>query len=424
MNNKSFKKFFVLWTGQLISSIGTGISAFGLAIYVFEKTNLASSTTLITLLAFLPSLLLVAPAGVLADRYDRRLLMILGDGLSTIGLFYILFCLFDGDASLWQIGIGVFISSIFSSLLEPSFRATVTDLLGSEDYSKANGLMQLANASKYLIAPIIAGFLLKKYSVALLIGIDIATIIVTVGVTLYIRRGIETKARTDKSNLKEDFSEGMAALRVNNGVFMLVIISMALTFFVGIIQTLATPMMLEFTRKELAGIALTISASGMIFSSFLLSMFPLKKNFVRTLSISLFLLGIFMVGFAFRPSLYFVCIFGFLFFAALPFINTSLDFLVRSNIDNEFQGRVWGLISFISQMGYVLAFAISGPLSDFVFKPLISEQGILGDSIGLLIGVGRGSALMIILSGILLSLTSLSLLKVSSVRKLDESHLV
>ena len=76
MNNKSFKKFFVLWTGQLISSVGTGISAFGLAIYVFEKTNLASSTTLITLLAFLPSLLLVAPAGVLADRYDRRLLMI------------------------------------------------------------------------------------------------------------------------------------------------------------------------------------------------------------------------------------------------------------------------------------------------------------------------------------------------------------
>ena len=87
--NKSFKKFLLLWSGELISAIGSGLTSFGLGIYVYQQTGRVSSTALITLLAFLPSLLLSPIAGVLADRYDRRLLMILGDSLSALGLIYI-----------------------------------------------------------------------------------------------------------------------------------------------------------------------------------------------------------------------------------------------------------------------------------------------------------------------------------------------
>ena len=90
--NKSFKKFLLLWSGELISAIGSGLTSFGLGIYVYQQTGRVSSTALITLLAFLPSLLLSPIAGVLADRYDRRLLMILGDSLSALGLIYILIC--------------------------------------------------------------------------------------------------------------------------------------------------------------------------------------------------------------------------------------------------------------------------------------------------------------------------------------------
>ena len=67
----------LLWAGELISSIGGGLTSFGLGVYVFQKTGSAASTALVTLLAFLPTLLLSVPAGVLADRYDRRLLMML-----------------------------------------------------------------------------------------------------------------------------------------------------------------------------------------------------------------------------------------------------------------------------------------------------------------------------------------------------------
>lgn len=88
-NNKdSFRKFLIIWFGELISSIGSGLSSFGLGVYVYTETGLASATALVTLCGFLPSVLLNPITGVLTDRYDRRLLMIIGDSLSATGLIY------------------------------------------------------------------------------------------------------------------------------------------------------------------------------------------------------------------------------------------------------------------------------------------------------------------------------------------------
>ncbi|MGV2795097.1 MFS transporter, partial [Clostridium perfringens] len=127
------------------------------------------------LLAFLPSLLLTPLAGVLADRYDRRLLMVAGDSLSAAGLVYILVCMLQGGAQLWQICVGITISSVFSSLMDPAYKATVSDLLSKEQYTKASGLVQAAGSAKYLISPILAGFLLQISDIKLLLAIDICT---------------------------------------------------------------------------------------------------------------------------------------------------------------------------------------------------------------------------------------------------------
>ena len=167
-SKSNFSKFILLWTGELISSIGGGLTSFGLGVYIFQKTGSASGMALVTLLGFLPTLLLSVPAGVLADRFDRRLLMMIGDGLSALGIGYILICMLTGEAKLWQICLGVFISSVFSSLLEPSFRATITDLLTKEQYSKANGLISMAGSSRYLFSPVIAGFLLAVSDIKLI----------------------------------------------------------------------------------------------------------------------------------------------------------------------------------------------------------------------------------------------------------------
>ena len=97
-----------------------------------------------------------------------------------------------------------------------------------------------------------------------------------------------------------------------------------------------------------------------------------------------------------------------MFFAALPFANNSLDFLVRANIPDELQGRAWGLISFVSQIGYIIAYAVSGVLADYVFNPLLYDDGALANTVGKVVGTGseRGIALMLVICGISMLIVS------------------
>ena len=188
--NSNFSKFMLLWAGELVSSVGGGLTSFGLGVYVFRQTGSAASMALITLLAFLPTLVLSVPAGVLADRYDRRVLMMVGDGFSALGLIYILVCMLRGGAEFYEICIGVLISAVFSALLEPAYRATITDLLTREEYSRASGLVSIAGSARYLVSPILAAVLLAVSDIKLLLVIDIGTFFLTVVSTAVVKRGI------------------------------------------------------------------------------------------------------------------------------------------------------------------------------------------------------------------------------------------
>lgn len=401
-----FKKFLFIWLGEFISSIGGGLTSFGLAVYVFNQTGSAASMALVSLLAFLPTLMLSVPAGVLADRYDRRMLMMVGDGFSGIGVLYILLCMLSGHASLLQICIGVSISSIFSALLEPSYRATVTDILTKEEYSKASGMVSLAGSARYLVSPMLAGLLLAVSDIKLLLVIDIFTFIITVIVTGIVKRGIVTQRTIKQETFLSSFKEGWKAITTKRGIIVLIIVSGIMTCFMGTFQILAEPMVLDFTDSTTLGIMETICASGMLVSSLILGVKGLKKGYVKTLSVSLAFAGITMTMFGVKQNIYVMCVTGFLFFAMLPFANNCLDYLTRINIPDEKQGRAWGLIGFLSQLGYVVAYGLSGILAD-------------GISASMNISVGRGSAYAVIISGVLLCFTSIILSFLGSVKELE-----
>lgn len=436
MNNTggSFQKFLLLWSGELVSAVGSGLTSFGLGVYVFSQTGRASAMALVTLLAFMPSLLLSAFAGVLADRYDRRLLMVLGDGLSALGLVYILICMIQGEARLWQICAGVTFSSLFASLLEPAYRATVTDLLTEEQYAKASGLVSIAGSAKYLISPILAGFLLAVSDIRLLLVIDICTFFLTVTATLAVRKGLASKKTEHSLSMACELRDGWNAVSGNRGVLVLVFMTSAVTFFMGVLQTLLAPLFLAFTDSSALGVGETVSALGMLVSSFLLAfavrtkgtltiagIFRFKKGYQGLLCASLGFAGICMAVLGLRENLMLICTAGFLFFAMLPFANASLDYLIRTHIDNSLQGRAWGLIGLISQMGYVLAYGVSGLLADYVFTPLLLTGGPLSGTVGKLMGTGtgRGTGLLILVSGLLLALTAVIIYRTRAVRELE-----
>ena len=405
--SSGMKKFLLLWIGELISSIGGGLTSFGLGVYVFQKTGSAAGMALVTLLGFLPTLLFTVPAGVLADRYDRRVLMMIGDGFSGLGILYIFLCMLHGEANLVQICIGVFVSAIFSSLLDPSYRATITDLLSKEEFSKASGLVSLAGSARYLFSPVIAGLLLAYHDISLLLLIDVSTFFVTITTTFIVRRGIKAKQPTEKQSFLESMKEGWRAIHIEKGVFVLVLCSSLITLFLGTLQILVEPMILSFSDSKVLGIVETLCASGMLVSGILLGGFGIKKEYGKVLQISFFMAGIFMIGMSIFENLVSISIFGFFFFATLPLCNNCMDYLCRTNIPDALQGRAWGFIGFLSQMGYVLAYAVSGLAADG-----------LGSLSGM--GVGRGAAMMIGISGVFLSLVAVTFLRFLSIRELEK----
>ena len=407
MNGKSgYGRFLLLWTGSMISQIGSGLTSFGLGVYIFNQTGSAARMALVTLLGFLPTLLLSVPAGVLADMFDRRALMMIGDGFSAIGILYILICLNTGGAALWQICLGVFISSFFSALLEPAFRATVTDLLTKEEYTKANGLTSLASSARYLVSPVIAGLLLSAHDIRLLLIIDICTFFVTVAATAVVRRGLPSKRTESRESFAENLQAGWKAIRARKGVLRLILVSSVMTTFIGVIQVLSEPLVLSFADPGTLGVAETVCALGMLVTALITGMIGIRKNHARVLCVSLALAGMFMIFFALRENIAFICLSGFLFFAMLPIANSSLDYLARTNIPDDLQGRAWGFIGFLSQLGYIPAFALAGALAD-------EAAGMLH------VTVGRGSALVIAVSGALLITVSILSLLSKKIRNLE-----
>lgn len=385
------KKFMMIWVGELISCIGSGMTAFALSVYVFQMTGSAAYVSLVTLLAYLPSILLSPIGGVLADRYDRRLMMILGDLFSGLGLVYLLIQIQFGNGGMAPVLIGVTIDSLFVALMEPSYKATVTDLLTEEEYAKASGLVQLAGNAKYLISPALAGILLGFADIRLILMLDIGTFFITIFAVICVRRTLAKPiVRNNSLHILKELGEGMRFLISKNGVLSLVFTMTLLCFFMGVIQTLMPVMALSITDSKTVGMLESVSAVGMLAGSLFIGILGMKKNHAKILSISAAFCGLFMALSGINEKIWFIGAMLFLFFSMLPFMNTCADVLIRVSIPNELQGRVWSLIGLLSQLGTVIAYATCGVLADHVFEPLLAEGGKLSESVGMLIGTGKG----------------------------------
>ena len=416
------KNFYKLWLGELISNIGSGMTAFALSVYVYEKTGSVSYISLITLLSFMPSIILSPIGGLLADRYDRRLLMITGDLFSGLGLIYILWNIQAGEKSIVPIFVGITFSSIFTSLLEPSYRATLTDILEEENYAKASGLIQAAGSAKYLISPVIAGMILSVADIRVILLLDILTFITTCLMIFLVRKSMNSEMQNYKKDSFKGLLEGLFIIKENKGVYSLVIIMFFVCFFMGFIQILIRPMILALSSVKTAGMMESLCAAGLLIGSLWIGIAGIKKNYSKILAVACFFCGIFMSMVGVNENLAIIGISTFLFFSTLPFMNSCADVLVRVSVPNELQGRVWGLISLITQMGTVAAYIISGIMADYVFEPMFNKNGILVENIGMIIGTGKGRGIgfMLILSGIGMLIMAIVIWKNGEIREVSE----
>ena len=226
--------------------------------------------------------------------------------------------------------------------------------------------------------------------------------------TAVVKRAIHESKKESRESFGESLKIGFRAITDRKGVWMLILVSSVITCFMGALQILAEPMILDFAGSATLGAAETLCASGMLVSGVFLGARGIRKNYVKVLVTALIFAGIGMIGFGLKENVIVICVFGFIFFAALPFANNCLDYLVRTNIPDELQGRAWGVIGFLSQIGYVVAYGISGIVADGIAEKFS-------------IGVGRGAAVVVMAAGLLLVVTAGCLYPIKSIRELERS---
>lgn len=422
---RDFSRFLVVWAGQLVSGIGTGMTAFALGAYAFNLTGRATSYAAIILCAFLPSFVLRPVGGVLADRFDRRLLIVIGDLGAAAGVTSIVLMMFAGRIELWHIYVGVIISAVFVAVHIPAYKASITDWVPPESYAKASGLMQLAGASQFLLSPMIAGILLGFLDLKYILIIDILTFLFAIATVSVVRRRMIPVPTTQRpAAFLDDLREGFRATVEHREVVTLVGLTALVLFYVGLLQTLFGPMVLSFTNVKTLGLAQSMCAFGMLVSSAVIGMLGTRKDLVAVLASSLGVAGLCFSFLGLSTNIVLLVIPGFFFFFVIPFINTNIDVLIRRNVANAKQGRVWSFISVITHSGSVAAYLVAGYLADHVFNPLFVAGGRLADSpFGRLVGVGpgRGIAFMFVVSGMIVLVLALVVFRSHEIRKLEDT---
>ena len=284
-------------------------------------------------------------------------------------------------------------------------------------------MTQLAAASQYLTSPAVAGRVRMQYGMKAVVKIDVATKVPTVSFTVIGWRTIKAEPKPVEQGFWEDFRSGLAYFARNRGIVVLMLLVTLMTFCMGFLQTLLTPMMLDLADEQTLGLVRSVAAIGMVVASLAIGVFNMGNNHIRYLAIALAFGGVVVIGLGMTTDVVLIGAATFLFFMILPPLNTSVEVLTRSWIPNETQGKIWGLMGLVSQLGFLAAYCIAGPLADNGFNPLLRPGGALADSGGGIVGVGasRGIGLMFGLVGILLILIAVITPRVRAIRVLEDN---
>ena len=401
---RGMRTFFVIWSGQLVSTIGSGLTGFALGVWIYQETG---SVTLfaMNMLAFAVPNLLVSPfAGALVDRWDRRWVMIMSDtgaGLATlsIALLYM-----TGNLAVWNIILATAFNSAFSTFQWPAYSAVTTLLVPKEQLGRAGGMVQIGEAISQLLAPAAAGALFVTIGLGGVIAIDFATYLFAVITLLVVRVPSPERSEAGKQGQGSIWKEalfGWTYIYARAGLLGLLLIFAAFNFVTGLIEPLIMPLILDMTSADVLGILLSIVGLGMLLGTLVMSAWGGPKRRIHGVLGFLMLSGFFTSLLGISPLIPVMAAAGFGLMFSMPIINGSSQAIWQSKVDADVQGRVFAVRRMIAWSMMPLAYIVAGPLADRLFRPLLVEGGALADSVGQLIGVGpgRGTGFMFIVVG-------------------------
>jgi hypothetical protein len=420
--------FIVIWIGQLVSVLASSMSHFGLTIWMYQQTESATAMGLMQVFFITPFLLISPVAGVMVDRYSRKLMMMISDLTAIVATGGVFLLLTLGRLEFWHLYIAAALNGIGNTFQWPAYSAAISTMVPKEQLGRVNGLMSLMEAGPGVVAPLLAGALLPVIGLTGLLSIDVVTFFFAIGALLMVhvpqpRQTAEGK-KAQGSLLKES-AFGFRYIFSRPSLLGLQLVFFFGNLFTGIAFTVLAPMLLARTNQNslIFGSVQTAGAMGAIAGGILMSAWGgFKRRVHGVLAGWMFsgLFGVTLLGLGFGlPGWLAGSVLGSL---LVPLINGSNQAIWQSKVEPDLQGRVFSARRLIAWFTNPVSPIIGGLLADFVLEPAMRGQGGLAGAFGWLVGTGPGAGmgLLMVLCGLAATLVGLAGYFVPAIRNAED----
>ena len=395
------KKVYLLWFGQTVSWTGSSMSFFAIGVWIFETTGKASALSTILFTVAIVGVVTGPFGGVLADRFQRKTLIITFDLIIALLMCVIGYLALNEALTLTSLIPFALAFGIFEIAHWTTWSAFLGDVVKKNEVTKVSALFESAEAISVLIGPIGGAFIYSFFGLTGVILVDVVTCLFGIAtITLFKSKKIEAKSNLSVKNIYFDLIEAYNWLKKQKGLLSLVLILSVCNFLWGFTQVLIPPMILSFADATGLGIVESSVGLAFLFGSVISLRFAdwLQGNLKVAIYCGL-LGGLALIIGSVRPSIFLLCING-----VIAGISGTVQYTVSSGAwlaitTEDIRGRALALRGTIAQMLRPLGVVIAGPLGDyleFTFYP--KNVDMLYPLVGT--GPGRGYAFLYFLIGI------------------------
>ena len=344
-----FRGFTVVWFGQVISLLGTGMTRFAITIWAWQITGQATALALVSFFSFVPAIIVSPLAGALVDRWNRKLTMMLSDLGAVLSTTIVLLLFSTGNLQIWHLYITGAFTGFFHAFQFPAYSAAITTMVSPEQYARASGMRSMAQFGTQIFAPMLAAIFLNLIGLQGILVIDLATFLIAIGTLILIhipRSSVSEEGRRSKGSLWTESVYGFRYIIQRRSLLGLQLVFFSLNLVVSFATTVFTPMVMARTGNDttvLGIIQSTLGVGGLV-GGVVLSIWGGPKRKIHGVLTGMILTMVGMVGFGIGDHPYAWAAAGFFAMFFVPILNGSNQAIWQIKVAPDLQGRVFATV--------------------------------------------------------------------------------
>ncbi len=366
-------RFFTIWSGQAVSLFGSSLVQFALVWYLTRESGSATILATATLFAMLPQIVLGPFAGALVDRLNRRIIIMVADGVIMLATLGLVFLFANGNIELWHIYAMMFLRGLGGAFHWPAMQASTSLMVPKKHLARIAGMNQTLQGAINIVAPPTGAVLIEVISTQNVLLIDVGTALVAILPLFFIpipQPIRENGQKASETRFWQDLKEGFTYVAAWPGLLSILIMIAMINFLLSPTSAL----MPLLVTKHFGGGALQFGlmdsfwGGGVILGGVLLSVWGGFKRKIITSMMGIIGIGVGIMLVGFAPASAFNLALGGMFIAGImvAFANGPMMAIIQSSVRPDMQGRVMSLVGSAAMAMSPLGLIIAGPISDWL----------------------------------------------------------